>query len=43
MHGISCVGAVEAGYKVFCVVDASGNWSKMATDLTIARTTHKRA
>lgn len=29
--------AVEAGYKVFCVVDASGNWSKMATDLTIAR------
>ena len=31
--------AVEAGYKVFCVVDASGNWSKMATDLTIARIT----
>ncbi|MCK8602618.1 isochorismatase family protein [Desulfoferrobacter suflitae] len=29
--------AVEAGYKVFCIVDASGNWSKMATDLTIAR------
>lgn len=29
--------AVEAGYKVFCVVDASGNWSQMATDLTIAR------
>ncbi len=29
--------AIEAGYKVFCVVDASGNWSKMATDLTIAR------
>ncbi len=29
--------AVEAGYRVFCVVDASGNWSKMATDLTIAR------
>lgn len=29
--------AVEAGYKVFCVVDASGNWSKMATDITIAR------
>jgi len=29
--------AVEAGYNVFCIVDASGNHSKMATDLTIAR------
>jgi nicotinamidase-related amidase len=29
--------AVEAGYKVFCIIDASGNWSKMATDLTVAR------
>jgi nicotinamidase-related amidase len=29
--------AVEAGYKVFCIVDASGNWSQMATDLTLAR------
>jgi hypothetical protein len=29
--------ALAAGYKVFCIVDASGNWSKMATDLTIAR------
>ena len=29
--------AVAAGYKVYAVVDASGNWSKMATDLTIAR------
>jgi nicotinamidase-related amidase len=29
--------AVEAGYKVFCIVDASGNWSKMATDLTLTR------
>jgi hypothetical protein len=28
---------VAAGYKVYGVVDASGNWSKMATDLTIAR------
>lgn len=26
-----------AGYKVFTVVDAAGNWSKMATDLTVAR------
>ena len=29
--------ALAAGYKVFTVVDASGNWSKMATDVTIAR------
>ena len=35
--------AVMAGYKVFCVVDASGNWSKMATDLTIARITQAGA
>lgn len=31
------VSAREAGYKVYCVVDASGNWSKMATDTSIAR------
>lgn len=31
------ISAVEAGYKVYAVVDASGNWSKMATDLTVAR------
>lgn len=35
--------ALEKGYKVFCVVDASGNWSKMATDLTIARITQAGA
>lgn len=35
--------AIEAGYKVFCVVDASGNWSQMATDLTIARITQAGA
>lgn len=35
--------AIEAGYKVFCVVDASGNWSKMATDITIARITQAGA
>ena len=29
--------ALAAGYKVFTVVDASGNWSKMSTDVTIAR------
>ncbi len=29
--------AIEKGYKVFAIIDASGNWSKMATDLTIAR------
>ncbi|WP_241627451.1 isochorismatase family protein [Rosenbergiella epipactidis] len=31
------VSAVQEGYNVYCVVDASGNWSKMATDITIAR------
>jgi nicotinamidase-related amidase len=29
--------ALAAGYKVVCVIDASGNWSKMATDITMAR------
>jgi nicotinamidase-related amidase len=29
--------ALAAGYKVFNVIDASGNWSKMATDITLAR------
>ena len=35
--------AVEEGYRVFCVVDASGNWSSMATELTIARITQAGA
>lgn len=35
--------ALTQGYKVFCVVDASGNWSQMATDLTIARVTQAGA
>jgi nicotinamidase-related amidase len=29
--------ALVAGYKVFCIIDASGNWSRMATDVTTAR------
>lgn len=29
--------ALTEGYKVFAIIDASGNWSKMATDITIAR------
>src|SRR3954468_1510889 len=29
--------ALAAGYKVFNIVDASGNWSKMATEITLAR------
>lgn len=29
--------AVTDGYKVFAVIDASGNWDSMATELTIAR------
>jgi nicotinamidase-related amidase len=35
--------ALAAGYKVFCIVDASGNLSQMATDLTIARVTQAGA
>jgi hypothetical protein len=35
--------ALEAGYKVFCVIDASGNHSKMATELTTARVTQAGA
>ncbi len=31
------ISAVEAGYKVFCFVDASGNGRKRATDLTVDR------
>ena len=29
--------ALAAGYKVFTVIDASGNWSAMATGITLAR------
>src|SRR5438093_7981940 len=29
--------ALVAGYKVFTIIDASGNWSKMASDLTLVR------
>ncbi len=35
--------AVVAGYKVFTIIDASGNWSKMATDITLARVTQAGA
>lgn len=31
------ISALQAGYRVYAVVDASGNWSSMATELTIAR------
>ncbi len=34
---LPAISAVAAGYKVYAVVDASGNWSKLATDLTVAR------
>lgn len=37
------VSAIQAGYKAYCVVDASGNWSKLATDTTIARVTQAGA
>lgn len=29
--------AIQEGYKVFCVVDASGTYSKMAQEITMAR------
>src|SRR5882724_10870349 len=29
--------ALAAGYKVFNIIDASGNWSPIATDITLAR------
>lgn len=35
--------ALTEGYKVFTVIDASGNWSTMATDITIARVTQAGA
>ena len=35
--------AIEEGYKVFCVLDASGNWDPMATDITLARITQAGA
>ncbi|MFS0892415.1 isochorismatase family protein [Peribacillus frigoritolerans] len=31
------ISALADGYKVYTVIDASGNWSKMATDITLAR------
>lgn len=35
--------ALAEGYKVFVIVDASGNWDKMATDITLARMTQAGA
>jgi nicotinamidase-related amidase len=35
--------ALAAGYKVFTIIDASGNWSSMATDITLARVTQAGA
>lgn len=29
--------ALATGYKVFTIIDASGNWSSMATEITLAR------
>jgi DNA-binding ferritin-like protein len=37
MHGIPHAQRPCRRIKVFCIVDASGNWSKIATDLTVAR------
>ena len=35
--------ALAAGYKVFTIIDASGNWSSMATEITLARVTQAGA
>ena len=35
--------ALAAGYKVFNIIDASGNWSKLATEITLARVTQAGA
>lgn len=35
--------ALTEGYKVFAIIDASGNWSKLATDITLARVTQAGA
>jgi nicotinamidase-related amidase len=32
-----CISAVNAGYTVFAVIDASGTYSKMAQEITLAR------
>lgn len=32
-----CIAAVQEGYQVFAVVDASGTYSKMAQEITLAR------
>ncbi|ROR47733.1 UNVERIFIED_ORG: nicotinamidase-related amidase [Providencia alcalifaciens] len=37
------VSALKEGYKVYAVIDASGNWSKLATDITLARITQAGA
>ena len=34
---LPALSAVEAGYRVFCVLDASGNRNQIATEITIAR------
>lgn len=40
---LPALSALAEGYKVFCIVDASGNLSQMATDLTITRVTQAGA
>ena len=31
------ISAIAEGYQVFCVIDASGTYSKMAEEITLAR------
>ena len=37
MHGLPSIAAVHDGYQVFAVIDASGTYSKMAQEITLAR------
>lgn len=43
MYDFPAVSARKEGYNVYCVVDASDNWSKLATDTSIARVTQAGA
>ncbi|MDL2284392.1 isochorismatase family protein [Oxalobacter sp. OttesenSCG-928-P03] len=36
---LPALSAIHEGYRVFAVFDASGNWSKMGTEITLARLT----
>ncbi len=37
LYGIPAISAIAEGYQVFVVIDASGTYSKMAQEITLAR------